>query len=72
MRELSEIQKEYHTLAWSTLKRAQDLSKNRRIARAQDVLTEALSLMNFLPRWFTDKDLEKQFEDLHRDLYRNV
>jgi hypothetical protein len=72
MRELSEIQKEYHTLAWSTLKRAKDLSKNRRVARAQDVLTEALSLTNFLPIWFTDEDLEKEFEDLHRELYRNV
>ena len=72
MRELSEIQKEYHRLVWSTLKRAQDLSKNRRIARAQDVLTEALSLTNSLPSWFTDEDLDKQFKDLHRELYRNV
>lgn len=72
MRELSEIQKEYHTLVWSTLKRAQDLSKNRRIARAQDVLTEALSLTNSLPSWFTDKELDEQFKDLHRELYRNV
>ena len=72
MRELSEIQKEYHLLAWSTLKRSQSLLKNRRIARAQEVLTEVLSLTNFIPSWFTDEDLEKQIEDLHRDLYRNV
>ena len=72
MRELSEIQKEYHTLVWSTLRRAQDLSKNRRIARAQDVLTEALSLTNSLPSWFTDEELDEQFKDLHRELYRNV
>ncbi len=72
MRELSEIQKEYHRLAWSTLKRSQSLLENRRIARAQEVLTEVLSLTNFIPSWFTDEDLEKQIEDLHRDLYRNV
>lgn len=72
MRELNDFQKEYHALAWTTLKRARDLSKNRRIARAQDVLTEALGFTNSLPSWFTDEELEKEFEDLYRQLYRNV
>ncbi len=72
MTELSPIHEELHRLSWSFLTKAQTLFKSKRIARAQEALTEALTASNSLPREFTDDAWNEQFKQLHTDLYRGV
>lgn len=72
MIELTPIQEEFHDMSWSLLNRAKVLLESKRIARAQEALTEALTASNSLPREFTDDAWNEQFKQLHTDLYRGV
>lgn len=72
MTELSPVQEEFYQMSWSLLNRAKVLFENKRIARAQEALTEALTASNSLPREFTDDAWNEQFKQLHTDLYRGV
>lgn len=58
--------------AWKQLDKAQSLSDCNRRAKAQEALTEALSMSNMLPRWFTDEQWKLKWTKLHNKLYTGV
>lgn len=72
MRELDVLQKYLLETAWYELKKTEALMREKRIARAQENIQEALRVYYSLPRWFTDEDWMAQYDKLHRKLYTGV
>ncbi len=55
--------------AWIELNMAKAYAIQGRIARAQDALTQALTMGSALPQWFTDDSWSEQYKQLHKQLY---
>ncbi len=55
--------------AWIELDMAKAYASQGRIARAQDSLTQAITMASALPRWFTDDLWTEQYKQMHKQLY---
>ena len=71
-RKLDALQYAHWLEAWKELEKAQSLCDYNRRAKAQESLTEALFLINQLPRWFTDEEWKLKWNKLHKKLYTGV
>lgn len=72
MKQLSLQEKVKLDDAWFELNKAKTLERMGRRAMAQQVLINALYLINRLPRWFTDEEWKAQYDKLHRKLYTGL
>ena len=72
MKELTAQDQHWLDTARKELLRAESLAKYNRTAAAQESLREVLFLMTNLPRWFTDTELETQFQQLYKQLYNGT
>lgn len=55
--------------AWKSMSLARKLYNQKRRARAQEVLREAIELLSHMPRGFTSTEIDLELDQLHKLLY---